>query len=631
MDDASTRSPVGELSPNLFVVRDTCNVYLVRNGRSAVAIDFGSGLALDHLDELGIDEISDVLLTHHHRDQAQGLPRAVGAGIRIWVPPVERDLFEHADEHWQAREIFKNYDMRQDRFSLVESVPISGTLAEYRTTDFAGHDFEVIPTPGHTVGSDTILTTIDGRRVAFSGDLIAGAGKVWSLAATQWTYNGAEGVASTILSAIDLQKRDAQLLLPSHGEPMNDPPAALALLIERLTNLRNFRLQLESPFGTHIEQPYMSITPHLLMNRTSNANSYVLLSDSGKALIIDYGYDFSTGWAAGDDRGSRRPWLYTMPFLKRDHGVTHIDVAIPTHYHDDHLAGFNLLRSVEGTEVWAAENMAGILTDPARFDLPCLWFDPIPVDRTLSLGVPVTWEEYQITVHPLPGHTQYAVAIEFVVDGRRVLALGDQLHEEGWLAYLFRHEMSMGGKPITSLPPPKVLNYVYQNGYRLGDFRRTAGLYLELDPQILLFGHWPPATAVTRQYLQQLRDRGAELERLHVDLLPLADFNADAGGVTARIQPYQATVAPGEWLQLAVECLNPFDSEQDLCLELKVPDGWSVRPAIAETRIGPLQKHSVSFEVCSPTGPMRRARVTADLTLGSHRLGEQAEALVTVR
>ena len=104
MDDASTPSPVGELSPNLFMVRDTCNVYLVCNGRSAVAIDFGSGLVLDHLDELGIDSISDVLLTHHHRDQAQGLPRAVAAGIRIWVPPVERDLFEHADEHWQARD-----------------------------------------------------------------------------------------------------------------------------------------------------------------------------------------------------------------------------------------------------------------------------------------------------------------------------------------------------------------------------------------------------------------------------------------------------------------------------------------------------------------------------------------------
>ena len=42
--------------------------------------------------------------------------------------------------------------------------------------------------------------------------------------------------------------------------------------------------------------------------------------------------------------------------LQREFGVSRIDVAIPTHYHDDHVAGFNLLREVEGTEVWAPES-----------------------------------------------------------------------------------------------------------------------------------------------------------------------------------------------------------------------------------------------------------------------------------
>ncbi|HET8571308.1 MAG TPA: MBL fold metallo-hydrolase [Candidatus Limnocylindria bacterium] len=629
--DAPPLPRIEELSPNLYLLRDTCNVYLVRSGRAGICIDFGSGLILDRLDELGIDHLAAVLMTHHHRDQAQGLPRAVAAGIPIHVPPVERDLFAHVDVHWESREIAKNYNTRQDRFSLVEDVPIAGVHAEYRTATFAGIDVDVLPTPGHTVGSDTILATVDGRRIAFSGDLIAGPGKVWSLAATQWSYNGGEGIGASILSAVSLREREPDVLLPSHGEPMHDPATALDLLIERLGDLRGFRLQAGSPFGTHIEEPFSRITPHLLMNRTSNANSYVLLSESGNALIIDYGYDFSTGLAAGDDRSARRPWLYTVPTLKRDHGVTRIDVAIPTHYHDDHVAGFNLLREVEGTQVWAAENFSDVLEHPMRYDLPCLWFDPIPVDRSLPLDVPVTWEEYQITLHALPGHTHYAVAIEFEVDGKRVMALGDQIHEEGWLAYLFHQEMSLGGKPITSLPPPKVLNYVYQNGFQLGDYRETAELYLRVKPQVLLFGHWPPATSVTTEYLEQLRDRGARLEALHRDLLPLDTFDADAGGTTAVIRPYRSEIGPGELLPLEVACRNPLPGAQDVSIELRVPEGWSVRPARVQARIGPSDWHVAGFEVCAGSGPMRRARVTADLTVGSTMLGEQAEALVTVR
>ena len=50
-------------------------------------VDFGSGAVLDHVHELGVEQVTDVLVTHHHRDQVQGLARARTAGARIWVPP----------------------------------------------------------------------------------------------------------------------------------------------------------------------------------------------------------------------------------------------------------------------------------------------------------------------------------------------------------------------------------------------------------------------------------------------------------------------------------------------------------------------------------------------------------------
>ncbi|MFN2418092.1 MAG: MBL fold metallo-hydrolase, partial [Candidatus Limnocylindria bacterium] len=87
------------ISEHLHRLSDTCNVYLVQDGRSGLLVDFGSGIALDQVDDLGVDEISRVLVTHHHRDQVQGLKRAVDAGIEIWVPPVEQGLIADVDAH----------------------------------------------------------------------------------------------------------------------------------------------------------------------------------------------------------------------------------------------------------------------------------------------------------------------------------------------------------------------------------------------------------------------------------------------------------------------------------------------------------------------------------------------------
>src|SRR5690242_14151967 len=96
------------LAENLFLFGDTCNVYILRAGKTAVLVDFGSGDVLDHLDELGIERVAAILITHHHRDQGQGLPRAAAAGIPVYVPHTEQDLFHSVDAHWQAREVYNN-------------------------------------------------------------------------------------------------------------------------------------------------------------------------------------------------------------------------------------------------------------------------------------------------------------------------------------------------------------------------------------------------------------------------------------------------------------------------------------------------------------------------------------------
>ena len=65
-----------KISENLYLYRDTCNVYVIIDGSKAVLIDFGSGRVLDELGNLGISQVDWILQTHHHRDQCQGLYRA---------------------------------------------------------------------------------------------------------------------------------------------------------------------------------------------------------------------------------------------------------------------------------------------------------------------------------------------------------------------------------------------------------------------------------------------------------------------------------------------------------------------------------------------------------------------------
>lgn len=602
------------IADQLLLFRDTCNVYVLRSGHEAVLIDFGSGDVLDHLAEIGVERVTDVLMTHHHRDQGQGLARAIQAGACVWVPQTEQDLFHSVDAHWQARNAFNNYNVRQDRFSLLASVPVTGTLDDYQTRQFGNHIVTVLPTPGHTPGSISFLLQLDGRHILFSGDLIAAPGKVVSLAATQWTYTGAEGVAASIASLLALQDREMDLLLPSHGEPIENPNSAITLLVDRLWELLQRRKEYLSLLDL-CEQPYRPVlpigegdkglgTPHLLMNRTSVANSYVLLSKSKKALFLDFGYDFVTGFPAGSDRASRRPWLYTLPALKAQFGVEKIDVVLPTHYHDDHVAGCNLLHSVEGTQVWAAENFADILEHPSGYNLPCLWYDPIQVDRCLPLSRPIIWEEYTLVLHPLPGHTRYAVAIEFEVDGLRFLATGDEYHGEDGLGW----------------------NYVYQNGFRAGDYTTAARLYQGICPDYILSGHWQPLH-VTPAYLQKIVADAETLERLHRELLPeTPDLGAE--GFIARILPYQVDAIAGETIQFEVEIHNPFSGAEDALIQVVAPTGWVVEGGVQIVRI--LDSHRLSFKVTLVDAFVHRARLAVDLTIAGQRFGQQAEALVTI-
>ncbi|MBV9404346.1 MAG: MBL fold metallo-hydrolase, partial [Acidobacteriaceae bacterium] len=346
-----------KLSDNLFVLEDTCNVYLIRKGNRAVLIDFGSGKILDFLVDLGVSRVDWILHTHHHRDQAQGDLLATAQRIPIAVPEHERQFFEAVENFWRNRRIFELYDMKNDFFSLTTNVPVTALLRDYATFSWEGFDFFVQPTPGHTPGSITLLATVDSKRVAFSGDLMHSPGKLQTLYDLQYYYQEHEGVDFSIYSLTELSKWNPDLLCPSHGQPVSNPLPGMEELSRKL---RDWHAYWYAHPPTSDLEPY-AVTPHLTASTQSTSSFYAIISNSGKALFVDYGsasWTFFQVFSRYVDTFDRMRFVeHSIEKLRARYGLKSIDVAMPSHIHDDHLNGFPYLAGRYGTKVWCYENM----------------------------------------------------------------------------------------------------------------------------------------------------------------------------------------------------------------------------------------------------------------------------------
>ncbi|MCK4300829.1 MAG: MBL fold metallo-hydrolase, partial [Planctomycetes bacterium] len=122
------------LSEHLHQIADTCNVYLLVDDEAALAIDFGSGVVLEHLSALGVKQLEWVLHTHYHRDQCQGDGLAVAAGVKVAVPEAERQYFESAEAQWAEGKVPGPF-FGPRHLTLRENVPVAKGLV-------AGQAFE---------------------------------------------------------------------------------------------------------------------------------------------------------------------------------------------------------------------------------------------------------------------------------------------------------------------------------------------------------------------------------------------------------------------------------------------------------------------------------------------------------
>lgn len=588
-------SRLSEVLPDLFLFEDCCNVYLIRSGENGLAIDFGSGRILGYLDRIGVRRLEWIVHTHHHRDQSQGDELIEEAGCRIAVPEYERGLFDEAEEFWQNKRIYINYDLRSTFMTLPRSVPTDAGLSDGDIFDWEGVELRVIHTPAHTEGSISFLAEIGGRKVLFCGDIIHSPGKIPNFYDLQWEYCHTIGIKSAIDTLVNLMDEEIDLILPSHGRPIHNPRKAIGMLVERLRRLDeivDWRAINLPRSGRGLQK----VTPHILVDNDST--SFFVLSPRGeRAFMVDCGYfNFDK-----------------IPQLWEEFGVERIDFVTVSHFHDDHVAGITRLREEFGAELWLHECMVDIFLNPSRYNLPCLWPDPISVDRVIKDEEVISWEGLNLLAFHMPGQTEYSMGLFGEVDGRKVLFEGDNIPTP-------RPGCEMRGQVCCR-------NHIWLDE----GFLKSARRMIQLKPQLMLTSHWNPFE-VTERDLKRHLEWAEGLREILADLLPYENpqFGVDPDWVC--IYPYQSEVNPGDRIEIEIAIRNHFPHPAPCEIRLSLPDGWRSSPEKAKVDVQPydVQRLALSIDIPESTQPKRYV-YCVDVIFDGKYYGQLKEAIAQVK
>jgi glyoxylase-like metal-dependent hydrolase (beta-lactamase superfamily II) len=615
------------MSASLYRLVDSCNVYLIVDGEAALAIDAGSGAILGELDHLGIGQLEWVLHTHHHRDQCWGTPRLRDSGARVAVPEYERHLFDKAELYWQTRRTYDNYNDRSTSFTVGEDIQIDAVLEDYESFEWRGYRFDVMPSKGHTLGSVTLIAVVDGRKIAFTGDLMASDARLANLHAMEYNYGCLEGLLFTLQSIRALRRAKVELALPSHGEPISDVAENIDRLEQRIMDC--VRLGGGMKVGGEFSQPAAHFLPeemhpisrHLLWGGVwTCSNFYVILSDSGKALFIDYGqasHPHMHVFADHEGLETLRFVEHRLDDLRNRYGVTEIDLVIPTHIHDDHTCGIPYLQRHHGTSCWALDKVAEVLESPAEWaSTPCLFPRPIHVDRRLADGERFHWEEYEFEVYHAPGQTEFHSVLCVQIDGQKVAFTGDNYFLAGVV-----QENRVEQRPYQTT--------VLRNSFQLAMHRRCAEVMRHISPELICPGHGE-LLPCAKSDIDAYCDFIAQKERVFRELVAQpADHYIDL--FWARLLPYLATVAPQQTVQYRLLLRNNLERVAMYGGRLLPPPGWTTSSAFSELVLGPGATGTMLLEACPGDGAdTYRRLVTAEIHIDGETQGPVCEALVSV-
>lgn len=608
-----------ELSPGLFVSKGTCNTYILRDGDAALVIDLGDASVLE---QIGVKNVEQVLLTGHHRELLQGIQRLDRGITKVAAPKEEQELFE-------TPAVFRKWHPRLgDKFSVhgssyvrppAQPVKVDRWLANGDVIEWHGRTIRCVSTPGHSPGGMSYIW----EDKVFLGGVMHHASKMTNWFDTEWDYGFAKGLDTLMASVDRLIALKPVRAFSSQGPPIQNATQQLTDFKAKLANfrpdyIRGYPVNDLSKRGPHpATRPtkanyIVQVTPHLYMfgPEMAGKNFAILIADSGHALLLDCGLF---------------PKLVLeriISDMKAHLGLKQIDACWISHSHGDHFTLFPALQG-HGVKFWTMDSIADKCENPRFYDYPAMigaynvGFEKAKIDRVLKAGDVMDWEGYQLHIDWMPGQTEFGNALWLMLDGKKVVFTGDNLFGDP-------SDPAQNGHDCVNARNSAII----EEGYLV------AAKYLQkLQPDIIMGAHGVLMTE-PKAFIDRYHDWALRIISKYKALLPDADYEYGYDPYWVSAYPYRVDLTKEDAQVVQVTVRNFRDRPQKHRVVLKTPPGIVAVPEVLEGSLGAKSRESFPVMLKVQNRDQQRTGVQIvpfDITLDGRQHGELFDFILMTR
>jgi glyoxylase-like metal-dependent hydrolase (beta-lactamase superfamily II) len=386
-----------------------------------------------------------LLLTHHRRDVTTPTLGSLSTKLSIIAPAAEKDLFSKTGEYWEGhwKKRFHYYTQQSTKI-LVEPIEVDRWVNDGDEIAWQGLKIKVIATPGFTRGAVTYVTKVDGQRLAFTGDLIYGDGKVFDLYSFQDAipeakvggYHGYGGrLADLVASLRKVKAAKPDVLVPARGPIIRNPAASIDKLIARVQALYKNYLSTNA-LHWYFKEDRMRICGERVLGKGTKIDlmpyclhvekpDWIIQFSTSRIIVADNGHGFLL------DCGGQRQLDFVKNVVKKGL-VKKIDGIFVTHTHDDHSQMVKAASEFFKCPVYSTVEYEDVLEHPGRYLMPGLTEHAVKDVKGMKDGATMKWHEYEFTFRFYPGQMFYHGGLLVKRPGEKpVFFIGDSFAPSG--------------------------------------------------------------------------------------------------------------------------------------------------------------------------------------------------------
>ena len=442
-----------------------------------------------------------------------------------------------------------HYYTQQSTKVFVEPVKVDRWVKGGDVLEIGGLKIRVLDTPGFTRGAVSYLTVVEGRKVAFTGDLIYGDGQLFDLYSLQDAipearvggYHGyAARLGDLVASLRKIKAEKPAVIYPARGPVIKNPAEAIDKLIARVQALyRNYlstnalhwyfkeermricgervlgkgaKIEL-MPYCLHVDTP-----PWIIQFSTSR----IIMADNGHGFLLDC--------------GGQRQFDFVKDLVAKG-TVKQIDGIFVTHTHDDHSQMVKAAAEHFKCPVYALREYEDVLENPGHYLLPGLTENAVADVKGMKDGERFNWNEYEFTFRFFPGQMYYHGALLVKrPKAKPVFFIGDSFAPSGIDDYCLLNR-----------------NLVHKDA----GYFRCFDIIRKLPKDTWLINqHVPHVFQFSDKELTFLETQYDKRRKILQELFPWDDPNYGIDERWATFYPYGNVMKPGEEREVEVRLVN---------------------------------------------------------------------------